>query len=765
MKFQALISKQRRVGRRSAIWDLGTNASLVIRISSFVILSVAALQAFSEENSASALPEVKSIRLGFGNHYKLGCWTPVQVELSGAGGESGMSGRLDVQAPDGDDVPAWFIGPKIKETDGRAQTAYVRIGRADSPLRVRLTTSEGEGDHSPELLPGVSSAADAQALPATNELIVQLGASIGLPEMFHRLELPELERADVVTIDQKQPLPDRWFGYEGVDLVVIAGVPTVDKSLIDAAAIEALDHWIHLGGTLLVTCGEGADRVFAADSPLHRFAPGEFAGMTTLSAIQLGAIESFARGEERLEATSLRVPQWKNVPASQVELSSSSRAADSALVVRSPRGFGQVIYVGLDFDKPPLSKWLGRNKFLERLLGRHSPGGGQSTAQEGPTQGTHLGFVDLSGQLRGALDQFDGVQLIPFWLVATLALVYIAALSGLTYWVAVRWLGRPGLAWVMLPAIVVLFCAVAFAVAHQAKGSRRQINQVDLVDIDMAQGRVRGTTWFNIFSPENALFDLRVKPTFAGQRANTESTSESASSLLAWLGLPGTGLGGMNSRAVNLPLFDEPYEIDPQQGAIAGAPLSAWSSKSFVARWESTGGGIESKLTMSEDGRLHGSIVSQLDVPLKDCVLLFGRTERGERGWAYPLLKPLSPGDNIPFEHLESQTVETFLTKRRIISSKDEAAGYDRAAFDVSRIVEVMMFHDRAGATNYTGLLNRYQNFVDMSNELELGRAILVGHGPEGATVEINLEATAAEGENNHTTIYRFVLPVTARQN
>ncbi len=380
--------------------NLGIRTSFVIRISTFVILCTVA-QALSAESSASALPEVKSIRLGFGNQYKLGCWTPVQVELSGASGESGVSRRLDVQAPDGDDVPAWFIGPSINWTEGRTQTAYVRIGRADSPLRVRLTTLEGEGDHSPELLPGVSAAADAQALPATNELIVQLGASIGLPEMFHRLELPELERADVVTIDQKQPLPDRWFGYEGVDLVVIVGVPTVDKSLIDAAAIEALDHWVHLGGTLLVTCGEGADRVFADDSPLHRFAPGEFAGMTTLSAIQLGAIESFARGEERLEAKSLRVPQWKNVPISQVELSSSSRAADSALVVRSPRGFGQVIYVGLDFDKPPLSKWLGRNKFLERLLGRHSPGGGQSTAQEGPTQGTHLGFVDLSGQLRG----------------------------------------------------------------------------------------------------------------------------------------------------------------------------------------------------------------------------------------------------------------------------------------------------------------------------------------------------------------------------
>ena len=83
----------------------------------------------------------------------------------------------------------------------------------------------------------------------------------------------------------------------------------------------------------------------------------------------------------------------------------------------------------------------------------------------------------------------------------------------------------------------------------------------------------------------------------------------------------------------------------------------------------------------------------------------------------------------------------------------------------MERIVEVMMFHERAGATNYTGMLNRYQNFVDMSNELELGRAILVGRGPDGATVKINDEPASADDQSRHTSIYRFVLPVTARQN
>ena len=81
------------------------------------------------------LPEVKSIRLGFGNHYKLGCWTPVYVELSGALGDSGAPGRFDIEAPDGDDVPAWFIGPRSSGREGATRTEYVRIGRPNSQLK------------------------------------------------------------------------------------------------------------------------------------------------------------------------------------------------------------------------------------------------------------------------------------------------------------------------------------------------------------------------------------------------------------------------------------------------------------------------------------------------------------------------------------------------------------------------------------------------------------------------------------------------------
>ena len=106
-----------------------------------------------------------------------------------------------------------------------------------------------------------------------------------------------------------------------------------------------------------------------------------------------------------------------------------------------------------------------------------------------------MGFTDISGQLRGALDQFDGVDFIPFWIVAVLALTYIAILFPLNYWVLNRWLKRPMLAWLFFPTAIVVFCIVAVAVANHAKGTARHVNQLDLVDVDVVDGgEVRGTT-------------------------------------------------------------------------------------------------------------------------------------------------------------------------------------------------------------------------------------------------------------------------------
>ncbi len=56
--------------------------------------------------------------------------------------------------------------------------------------------------------------------------------------------------------------------------------------------------------------------------------------------------------------------------------------------------------------------------------------------------------------------------------------------------------------------------------------------------------------------------------------------------------------------------------------------------------------------------------------------------------------------------------------------------------------------------------MNRYQSFVDLSDQIELGRAVLVGRGPAAASMEVNGAPLSESQMNRHDTIYRFLLPV-----
>ena len=359
--------------------------------------------------------------------------------------------------------------------------------------------------------------------------------------------------------------------------------------------------------------------------------------------------------------------------------------------------------------------------------------------------------------MRGALDQFEHVEIVPFWLVAALALAYLVLLFPLGYWLVARgWKWQAG-AWVVFPVTLCLFAGCAIAVASYSKGTGRHLNRADLVDVDLSAGVARGTTWFNLFSAENALTDMAVLPGKLGGAAIVDAAANHGDeTLLGWFGLAGSGLGGMDSKAVSAPLLDEAYTMDLASGKISGVPLAVWSSKSFVARWETRAGGIEADLKGAANHRLQGRIVNKLDVPLTDCELLYS-------GWVYSLGN-IALGQSLDVEHTVPVTARTFLTKQHVrMDSSEEITPYDRAGFDVGRIVEMMMFHTAAGGESYAGLLDRQQRFTDLSDQLNSDRAILVCHGPAGADVQIDGQPVPKTEQDHQTTVYRYLMPVKPR--
>jgi hypothetical protein len=122
--------------------------------------------------------------------------------------------------------------------------------------------------------------------------------------------------------------------------------------------------------------------------------------------------------------------------------------------------------------------------------------------------------------------------------------------------------------------------------------------------------------------------------------------------------------------------------------------------------------------------------------------------------------------------------LEARLTERRVEQSKDVSTPWEQDSVDVPRIVQMLMFHDAARGRSYTGLTDRYQPRLDLSEQVRLGQAVLVGRAEKPvAKIEAgdsaasdsalfdsgssDSKAPLAAGDNLQTwTWYRILLPV-----
>jgi hypothetical protein len=370
----------------------------------------------------------------------------------------------------------------------------------------------------------------------------------------------------------------------------------------------------------------------------------------------------------------------------------------------------------------------------------------------------HFGYDDLAGQLRSALDQFPSVPLIPFSLVVTILIVYLAMIGPLDYFFLRKIVGRMTLTWVSFPLVVVGTSCGAYYLVHRLKGQAIHVNQVNLVDIDAQSGRMRGTAWANIFSPQAERYNLSFEP-------RLPSGAEVVDRQTFWLGLPGEGLGGMHPKTAAPTVWRQPYDFTPRLDGLRGIPIPVWSTRSLSARWTArTEVPVQSQLRdLSQSPG--GSLTSALDFPLSDCLLCYGR-------WVYSL-GTLKPGQTITLDPFaERRDLRTFLTGRKLKigqgkDSRELSTPYERFSTDPTYILRAMMFFEAAGGREYTGLWNRYQGFVDLSDLLKSGRAILVATAPSDPSADVCPNARLLrDGQpvsspgDRPVTVYRFVFPV-----
>jgi hypothetical protein len=150
-------------------------------------------------------------------------------------------------------------------------------------------------------------------------------------------------------------LPETWYGYNSVDLLIMR-TDTI-RQLRDRQ-FQALTRWLKQGGYLVL--GTGLNYGSLADKRLQDILPIRASGHQQF--FELKALGPFCSRE--LTGTEPFLVLKARIADSKILLKEN----DIPLIMQKRLGFGQIVFLSFDFYTPPFNRWDGRRMFWDKIL-------------------------------------------------------------------------------------------------------------------------------------------------------------------------------------------------------------------------------------------------------------------------------------------------------------------------------------------------------------------------------------------------------------
>ncbi len=735
----------------------------------------------SAQEHPAATVRIETVTVGFDGLFKVGRWTPVAVQA-----KVDQPGKyyLVLIAPDTDDIlnrrpTAWLQLQRGTAT----LNGLVRTGRLNGPITVEIRSEDGalmaaQTWRVPaNAKPGVPVAAPGQQWTSRPPLKLnqRIWATLGHPGGLSGEQFPADDTRGAihaVELRSAAELPVDAAGYDGLDLLVVAALPEVLRT-IDPDRNAALRDWVLAGGHLVVTnaaigspTGElpkgYAAPLLKSESdqkvlPIADWVPVEASGVTEVR--QLAGLESYSG-----QNVPLRFRGGLTVARLPESYSTIVSGTFGPLVVRVPHGLGRVTVMGVDTTRPPLSTWPALSAVYRKLAGE-SYRGQQKVEQTGITR---AGLTDLATQLHATQDEFPDVRRASYWQVLGWVVLVLAVVGPLDYLFVTYLLRRPTWTWVSLPMLVSAVAVLAVWSAREANGRKVRLNQLEILDVDSSAGVLRGRAWFTLFSPGTRRYDLKLTASDeqwlnARRRLDEPQTTIRHSMSLTWSAPPESAVGGLY-RESGVSVSGSRYDYLPPTAGLNGVPITQWSTRTLEANWtRPTGPVFQSTLERAGTGRLAGTISHQLDHALTDVMLVY-------RGLVY--FPPgrsgtLNPGQT--WSPANARGLKAYLTGERTEQLRRESKvksveftttkePYDPKRHEPSFVVRMLTFHESADGTQYTKLEHAALKELEVAPILDLDRAVLIGRMQTPA-LALNIDGEQFAPTSRESWL-RMVLPV-----
>lgn len=415
------------------------------------------------------------VEVGYDSYYKLGNYAPFFIEIDNK--LKDINGELQIEMPDdNDNVTLYAMPMNLPNNSAKKFVINVPMNRYLSKIQINI--AEGNKKiytKSVKITPGVSLETFGIGILSDDYESVKY---------INKIPTGNNTQFSTKTVKlTENMLTDSADCLKNFNVLVINNF---DTTKLTEGAYKALKTWVADGGMLVLGTGPSYNKtlgIFKDD-----FISGEIGEVTSISTKQLYNMAQ-SSGAVNMQLNVLNM----EFPGSQTILAEGS----TPLMVKLSKGSGGVAVAAFDFGLEPLSSWIGRTAFSEKLMQKLLP-----NVYNNPYYSKDIYMMNNVYSVDNSLRNIPELPKTNTGKLVIMLLLYIFIVAPLSYLILKK-LDKREWMWITVPAVSVIFAFVIYLAGFGTRMNEPIVNVISIVEFSPG-GSAVPKSFAGVFSPNKS---------------------------------------------------------------------------------------------------------------------------------------------------------------------------------------------------------------------------------------------------------------------
>lgn len=431
-----------------------------------------------------------SCEVGFDGYYKLGYYAPFYFEIEN--NLKDINGEIQVELPDElNNVTLYSMQVNLPNNSKKKFIMNIPISRFSSKLQVNIV--EGKNKLFTKSI---------RVNPGTN--IETLGIGILSDDYESVKYINKLPIANNPQFSTKTIKLTEDMLSESIDILKNFNAIVInnyDTSKLSKEKYEALKAWVADGGLLLLGTGPSYNKTLGMFK--DDFITAKVGDVSNISTNKLNSLAQGDTGVGSMQISVLDMSFQDALPILQEGV--------TPLVVNIKKGSGNVAVAAFDFGLEPLSGWVGRSVFSEKLMQKLMP-----SVYSNPYYNKDLYMMNNVYAIDNSLRNIPELPRTKTRDLLIVLFAYILVVAPISYLILKKMDKREWM-WVSVPLVSLAFGLIIYATGFGTRMNEPIINAINIVDFG-SDGNTVPTSYAGVFTPNKsnvrveAADDMSIKP-------------------------------------------------------------------------------------------------------------------------------------------------------------------------------------------------------------------------------------------------------------